>query len=157
MHRAPATSFPVARSRWHLRVILLLWSMGALASVALLWDQTAPEVHVGVLACLLLIGAVSLWGWKHAPSGRLQWDGQHWQWSGLDDAHGCHLDLLLDFQVMMLVCLRDGTQRRVWLWLDGVPGDPKWIALRRAVVSDLRGSRTRSAPETPQQPDEGMV
>lgn len=152
MHGAPAVTFPVGRSRWHLRTLIFLWLLGLTGAVLVMLTPTAHMVPVGIragaLAGIVLAGVLAWYDWKNAPSGRLQWDGEHWVWSGWDGAQGCRLSLLLDLQSLMLVRLRDASHRQVWLWLDGKPGDSQWLAMRRAVVASLRPARGRSTVAT---------
>ena len=85
---------------------------------------------------------------------RLQWDGQQWILAGLDGASALHLDLLMDFQNLMLVRVRGKSMRPVWLWLEPVLPDPQWRALRRAVVASPRESQPEIASNSPIQPGE---
>lgn len=142
MHRAPAVGFLITRSRWHLRVLVFLWSLGFTVSLVLFLNQPEPISRTLALACLLAAGIVALRGWQKSPGGRLQWDGQHWHWSGLEAMPLCRLHLQLDFQTVILVCLHGEARQRIWLWLERpMPVDMQWTALRRAAVASQRSSR----------------
>lgn len=137
MHSAPAVSVAVVRSRWHLRVILMLGVVGALAVGALARDL--PQAQALLLAGVVLAsGATALAGWYRSPAGCLQWDGQHWHWPNVSDTPDWQLALHFDFQRVMVVSLRGRARLTVWLWLESAPNDPRWMALRRAVVASRK-------------------
>lgn len=139
MHRAPAVSYLVARSRWHRRAVIFLWLLGFAMSLAWVHGQSNWAREVLVFATLFLAGVLSWRGWQQSPTGCLQWDGQHWHWSGLEDPGQCRLNVLLDFQSVLLVCVRGNTNRPVWLWLEqSEPVGAQWRALRRALVARQR-------------------
>lgn len=141
MHRAPAVSCLVTRSRWHLRVVIFLWLLGLSMSLALVHGQSSWVLKAFVFAALLGAGLLSWRGWQRSPAGCLRWDGQRWQWSGLKDSGQCHLDVLLDFQSVLLVRLRGDASPPVWLWLEQPePAGVQWRALRRALVGRQRSS-----------------
>lgn len=137
MHNAPAVSVAVARSAWHVRAIGVLGVLAGLVGGALARDL--PPMQVMLLAAVVLAtGATALVGWYRSPTGRLQWDGLCWHWPDTSDAASCQLVLHADFQRVMLVSLRAPARRTLWLWLEATPGDPRWMALRRAVVASRR-------------------
>lgn len=139
MHRAPAVSYRVARSRWYLRVVISLWLLGFSTSLALAHRQSNWAFDTVVFAVLLGAGFLSWRGWQRSPAGCLQWDGQHWHWSGLEESGHCQLNVLLDFQSVLLVCVRSDISRPVWLWLEQPePVGLQWCALRRALVGSQR-------------------
>lgn len=145
MHRAPAVGFTVTRSSWHLRVIAFLWLLGLAVSLLLMRTSLGLDTQIMLVACWVLAGCVSLKVWKNFSPNRLQWDGQHWILAGLNSASALHLDLLLDFQNLMLVRVRGKSMRPVWLWLEPVLPDPQWRALRRAVVASQREPQPEDA------------
>ena len=150
MHRAPAVSFSVTPSPWHVRLILVLWLLGCVAALVFLMQSPLhPETLALLLASLALSGAVALVGWKKTPCGLLRWDGQAWHWSVFADADPCHVTLLLDFQKVMLVRVYSMAGRRQWLWLDASQAGKAspWIALRRAVVGSRRLPGKAHAPQ----------
>lgn len=124
-----------------MRVIVFLWSLGLSTSLALAHGRSSWVLDAIVMAALLGVGVLSLRGWQQSPTGCLQWDGQHWHWSGREDSVQCRLKVLLDFQSVLLVCVRDDTHPPVWLWLEQPePVGVQWRALRRAVVGRQRSS-----------------
>lgn len=140
---APAVVFPVARSRWHLRLVVLLSLLGLAAVTAIAIDQRLPGMPLVLLGCVVFASCgTALWTWQQSPVGYLRWDGQEWFWSGFGDARRpCRVVLRLDAQYCMLLSLHahghgDG-RLRTWLWLDTIPGpaNAQWLALRRAVLS----------------------
>ena len=145
MHRPPAVRFSVIRSQWHLRLLAIVWLSGLPVAWAFAENQALYGV-VGVSLSVLAAGLIALIGWRHASVGTLRWDGQDWHWSGFDEDALCHLDLQLDLQKLLLVSVTDKTKKRaVRLWLEAVPGDVRWIALRRAIVDSRRSSDAESA------------
>ena len=155
MHQAPAVGFSVGKSRWHLRVIIALWSLGFVVLLIFIRNQALLGAQAVVAVCWVLAGIISLKNWQNAPSGRLQWDGQQWHWSGWVDAHAARLDLLFDFQRVMLVGLKTNAQRRIWLWLESTSDHCQWIALRRAVVGSQGLPDGETAVDVSSQSGEG--
>lgn len=151
MHRAPAVSFSVAKSRWHLYLIVSLALLAALVAGAFV--STQPRSDIGIwlpVGVLLLTVAIALAAWHRSPAGLLHWDGRSWHWSGFSATQGCHLSLVMDFQKVLLVSLKEAGGQPVWLWLQADSRDPLWLSLRRAVVS----SRTISGGEQEVEPHE---
>ncbi len=139
MHRAPAVSFSVGRSRWHLGCVGLLCAASLITALvfvlnASIWDWRC----VAVLGAALLAPILAVRGWQRSPSGQLRWDGQQWHWSGFATTQACRLSLLVDLQRVVLVRLSGEDHPSVWLWLEAAPGSIHWMPLRRAIVSSLR-------------------
>lgn len=107
---------------------------------AFVYTQQKPDAltWMPVVASLAACGA-AFSTWHRSPAGLLRWDGRSWHWSGFLTARGCSLSVLMDFQSVLLVSLKETGRQPVWLWLQAVPGDPLWLVLRRAIVSS-RGS-----------------
>jgi len=136
MHRAPAVSYRVARSVYHVAVIVILWWGGVLSLLALNAIEPLPLYDAAALGIgLWLLGALALWGWHHTAPGLLRWDGAHWHWAGFADESACALVLRLDLQYLLLVTVTNPAGLRVWLWLERRSTDAHWRALRRAVVA----------------------
>jgi toxin CptA len=149
MHRPPAVSFSVVRSQWHLRLLAIVWLLGLSAAWTFAENQALSGV-VAVSLSVLAAGLIALFGWRNASVGTLRWDGQDWHWSGFDEDALCQLVLQLDFQKLLLVSVTDKTKNRVVrLWLEAVPGDIRWISLRRAVMDSRRSSNAESAASRP--------
>ncbi len=157
MHRAPAVSFLVERSRWHARAsaTLALAALACNASLALL--QPLSTAVLLVLAMLTLACAgLALHGWRHSATGVLHWDGQAWHWNdSAQSAPGCPA-LHLDFQYLMLVTVRDALGKKVWLWLEPQhsPRRNDWLDIRRALFA-WRGQTTAASLDG--QPQDGVV
>ena len=149
MHRAPAVSFSVNRSRWHLYLIVSLALLAALVAGAFVTTQPRSDVRIWLPAGVSLVSlAIALAAWHKSPAGLLHWDGRSWHWSGFSAAQGCDLSLLMDFQKVLLVSLKEAGGQPVWLWLHAGPRDPLWLALRRAVVSSrgISGGKQEADP-----------
>jgi toxin CptA len=146
MHRPPAVTHRVARSRWHLRLVLAIALLGT-ATCALL--QTHLSSPVARLACLAIPAAalcLAYWDWKQAAVGLLQWDGQQWLWTGFGDQPVHSVRLTLDFQRLMLIKVVAEGGSGAWLWLEAPSMDRHWLALRRALfASQTSGPAEKSA------------
>jgi hypothetical protein len=139
MHRAPAVSFSVGRSRWHLGCVVGLSAASfGIALVFSLHQSFGDWRATAVFAAALLAPALAIRGWQKSPMGQLRWDGAHWHWSGFAATQTCHLSLLVDFQRVLLVRLSCADQPPVWLWLEATRDTMHWLPLRRAIVSSLR-------------------
>ncbi len=138
MHRAPALSFPVGRSRFlgalvgstalAATLVDLLWYAGAAAS---------PWRHWLFILVSLAVFVMAFEAWRKAPSGILAWDGRSWHWTGagaLAPVSG-HLRVQLDLQFCLLLSLRPGCGARIWLCPERRHDVLYWNALRRAVFS----------------------
>jgi toxin CptA len=135
MHRAPAVSFSVARSQWHLWSIVLLSLLASATTWAFVQSQSPDFRSIVLAGTVLAVSAVAFIGWQASRPGCLRWDGQQWHWSGFEASRACRLALRMDFQKVLLVSLHDGVRRPVWLWLEETTHDPAWKPLRRAIVS----------------------
>ncbi len=149
MHLPPAASHRIARSRWHLRTILLLWGTGITAALWFAKGQSWAPASLAAVLASLVVALPALLSWRQTPQGLLQWDGQRWYWTRGDDSAACQLTPVLDFQNTLLVRLQDVSGRRQWLWLEARAAAPwAWLALRRAVFGSQRLHRAddRQAP-----------
>lgn len=136
MHRAPAVSFSVGRSRWHLGCIVASSVLALAVSLGFVWNQSTLDWRsFVVLGLTLASSAAALHAWWRSPVGLLRWEGCNWHWSEFTGAQECHLSLLLDFQRAMLVVLRRDGQRDVWLWLQSRHDTAtQWLPLRRSII-----------------------
>jgi len=135
MHRAPAVSFPVTRSRWHVRAIVLLSLLALASTLAFAHGQSLYTVRTLILACAtVVVGLLAVQAWRKSPAGCLRWDGAQWHWSGFAAAQACRLHLQMDFQRVLLVCVSAHAQRPIYLWLEAAADSAAWNAVRRAVV-----------------------
>lgn len=137
MHRPPAASHSVQRSRWH-GVGIVSICLIAVGAVAGFW-QSAADIFpkCTVLACLVLSGAWAAKDWVYAEQGLLRWDGQQWLWSGFGDVPVQKLFVVLDFQRLILVKLHADHLGVRWLWLEAPRRNRQWLAMRRAVVGTV--------------------
>jgi hypothetical protein len=148
MHSAPAVGVSVVRSRWLLWVVISLSSLGLWAVTALVFQAPFDASSILIFASWLVCTWVALVGWTRSATGLLQWDGQHWNWSHKEQMLVCRAGILLDFQTMILVRLYPENGEHICLWLDGKAHAPKWIALRRALISGRQlAERGDSAPQ----------
>jgi hypothetical protein len=140
MHRPPAVSYSVVRSRWHGRILLALWGLGAVLAQLALWWYAYSALASAILECACIgAGVCALWAWRAAPTGLLRWDGEHWQWSGLAGEPVRRLTVHFDFQALVLVSVQGPGSERVWLWLERASvSRTQWLALRRALVASRK-------------------
>jgi hypothetical protein len=157
MHRPPAVSFQVGRSRWHARVLSAGVLLAAASLCALAWGSAAefPAWAAGVQALLVLGTAASAaWAWRRSPVGALRWDGEHWLWGASEDTPPVSgLRMVFDFQRLVLVSVQCTGASPLFLWLEPVRGVPPhvWLALRRALVhSTEQGARAPSQAADPE-------
>jgi hypothetical protein len=149
MHRPPAVSHSVARSKWHASLLAVVWlaTLGPLGY----FSHTQSSLSIaGALAGLWLIGGgAALRAWRNSAKGLLQWDGEYWHWICDGQAQQCHVGIVWDFQRLLLVriVIADGPSH--WMWLESGRSDRQWDALRRALVN-------ASLPFTAPSPTEGL-
>jgi len=134
MHRAPAVSFPVLRSRWHLRALGAFLALSAAASAAFVGSDASARWALVLLAMVVaaMLAAVQ---WMRAPQGVLRWDGGQWFWETASHTEPCTVRLTLDFQKAIVVQLRCGPGASQIRWLEAGASPQRWQALRRALVS----------------------
>lgn len=148
MHRPPAVTHSVDRSRWHIGLVASLAVVGVVACAGL--TTTLPSSAERLASGLATLCAITLafWNWKNTALSRLQWDGQYWRWSGFGDLAVHEIRLILDFQHALLVRVYCEDGKNTWLWLETRSGDRHWLSLRRAILA----SRRRAAG--PDEPDD---
>jgi hypothetical protein len=82
-----------------------------------------------------------LTGWRRAPVGRLQWDGQRWRWESEVYRSGTPLEppvVVLDVQWAILLRLDNQAGAVWWLWAERSAQKQlaaHWFDLRRAVYA----------------------
>jgi hypothetical protein len=152
MRNAPSVVFPVGRSAFYGRILMLV---GALALLVLGWwglsQRSVPDMlsfgSAGVL--LWVLWAAWAWrGWRQSPVGHLQWDAKAspiadplragaWRWSRAVSEDGVLLlavEQALDLQSRILLRLRCADRSSLWVWVER-SGDPmRWNDLRRALT-----------------------
>lgn len=150
-YNAPAVAYPLA-SPWLERVLLgALWLAGLL-TVGVWLDLTQSWRNTGLVFTgigAVVLAALAQVAQKKRGFGRtfLVWDGQHWHCSRGHSVVAAEPDsaavpdaavfVVLDFQVLLLVCLAGGGAKRwVWLWRGSQPD--QWLALRRALAARAR-------------------
>ena len=136
MHNAPAVTYPVGRSLFHGVLVFAAAGMGCLT--ALLW-LAIPVAHgwrqwllVGVLVVVVLSAGHA---WRRSPDGVLSWDGYNWEWTSSGTVQAGQLVVHVDLQSWMIVSLRSGRGKTVWLWPERRSDALHWVALRRAAFA----------------------
>ncbi len=139
---APATVYPVTRSRLQACSLCSIWACGTL--VGLFWGFTAPisswRLCAVVVAVVVSAGA-AIWGMKQTSQGSLRWDRLVWTFLKAKPHGENHqplagtLAVYLDLQSFLLVRFHSDAGHKQWLWLDRGAEPRAWLALRRAVYS----------------------
>jgi hypothetical protein len=138
MYRPPAVRYEVARSRWYAVAVIALCAWGALTTAHFVLQTSSWVFQWAVGVTLVSAAFWSAWGWTHAPQGTLRWDGAHWHWSAWDDVPVERLQLLMDWQFVVVLRLRSESGQHFLLWLERRRPHTTWRAMRRALVSHHR-------------------
>ncbi|MBK6556831.1 MAG: hypothetical protein IPL15_01715 [Comamonadaceae bacterium] len=132
MPGAPSVRFPVGRSHFLARLLLLVWLAGFLA---LAWAWPQPGWRWGLAAAVLLLGAAGgAQFWIRMPMGALSWDGRVWRSPNAQELDGAPI-VRLDCQRWMLVQLQGADHAGDWLWLEAATDRLHWADLRRALYA----------------------
>jgi hypothetical protein len=148
MYNAPAVQFPVGRSGFHGLLLLLTWLAGMVVCAAWLTRLDSAGWRLALASLTVaVVGLNASRSWWTSPQGLLHWDGQVWRleaakqvqpigskWVGEVDVH-------LDFQLFMLLSLRNKVAGVQWFWLSRSGDTRNWPALRRAVHARARGTK----------------
>ncbi|HSN80900.1 MAG TPA: hypothetical protein VLR44_11025 [Rhodoferax sp.] len=145
MHKPPAVSYPVGRSRFQAGLTLAVVLVGALAQSV--WWLISKEHGVGHVLGMLLWSVTCVWAiWTvlHTPPAQLVWDGQCWLWHSGTSSLAVVPQVIVDGQHHLLVCLRPSTGSALWAWPGRQARPERWLALRRALFN------TASHPAAPE-------
>ncbi len=138
MHCAPPVCFPLGRSRFGLMFSALLILLAA--ATVLTWTLQSQALRIVHIAggCALLPGAVLLLrDWIRTPSGHLEWGQKSWKWSVQEaEPTDVAVELVLDFQSLLLVRLRMADGAHYGYWLQQRTAPERWLDLRRALVNN---------------------
>ncbi len=142
MQSAPSVVYPLGRSHFLGRLLLIGWLVAAGVTVWW-WRASALADWRPLLGCaaLLIVAWVMATGWRRAPVGLLQWDGQRWHWESLVYRSGTSLEppaVVLDLQFALLLRLDNQAGAGWWLWAERSASPPRWFDLRRAVYAKHR-------------------
>lgn len=144
MQHAPSVTYPVGRSRFLARALIVLWLAGALVTFAWAASPGVLGWRLAGAAGLVLVSGHAAWRtWRDCTQGLLRWDGADWRFGGThsDDAPPGLVTVALDLQRYLLLAIRPqegvGRQDRTpqWLWLERRHDPARWHALRCAVYS----------------------
>ena len=140
-HTAPPVRYPVQRSLWLARALVVCALLGGLTLLAWAWQGAGTRQHGLQMAC-----AIALWMpasgaawhfWSKGVSGVLAWNGQEWtlemlpNTSAVTGALAVHLDL----QAHLWLRWQSALGETHWLWLEQRSARERWGDLRRAVYS----------------------
>lgn len=143
MRHAPSVSYPVGRSVWAGRILLMLACLSLLVQgwwLYGLFEQTRGNPVAAASWGFMVWVLWSIWAlrsWLTSASGTLHWysgdvSDKGWFWQSRRDAAMVRLSrapvLIMDAQWVLLLRLSDR-----WLWVDRQDGDSDWLGLRRAL------------------------
>lgn len=153
MRSAPSVSYPVGRSSFLGRLLLVLAVAGLAALLLALAYGTGMTVGwwlaVTTWACWLVLA----WGaWRRQPGGRLAWKASggradkgglagsagDWVWSSgayLEGVTLARVERIYDLQACMLLRLHNPDGARIWAWVERSHDESHWSDLRRALVA----------------------
>ena len=134
MHKAPTVDYPVGRSRFQAR--LLLVTLASVLGVHVLWFAHADGFgwrHGLGFSLTLATALVALHFWRQSPEGVLHWDGKSWWWESRGARTSGAVLPHLDLQNNLLLGFCAPSGLRYWLWLERGSAPSRWYALRRAV------------------------
>jgi hypothetical protein len=137
MHSAPSVNYPVGRSRYAERLLLVLWALGACGVTVACVQADLIDWRHGILA--LSAGAAGIAAWtgvlRYADPADLSFDGQLWSLTGRIALRSARASAALDLQSLLLVCLVEPGRSRRWVWVDRRAKPESWRDLRRALYS----------------------
>ena len=153
MHNAPSVVYPVGRSAWLGRALVVLGLLSLSTAVLAASTMDASRLS-GFVPLLLLWCAWCVWAWRQwrrSPTGWLRWqaDGHVqpdapaglWCWQHDRAAVGIELgsvEPVLDLQARWLLRLDGSATVPRWVCLEAT-GDPaNWQAMRRALMAARR-------------------
>jgi hypothetical protein len=135
MHSAPSVIYPVGRSRYARRLLVLVWALGV-AGVTLASVQAEGfDWRRAMLALSAVVAGAAAWTGllQSTAPGRLAFDGRHWSISGGAPLSAARASVALDLQSLLLVSLDEPARRRRWVWVDRQALPERWLDLRRAL------------------------
>ncbi len=155
MHRPPAVSYTVVRSRWHFFAVLLLTTFAAVGVLVFAVQQDFRLRSAALTICLVVCAVWALRGWYRTTAGSLRWDGHNWYGpapsalvsaDGLDPQALQQVHIVFDFQQVMLVRVRDHLGQCTWVWLTQSEDPAHWLRMRRA-LADCATPTKRLSPK----------
>jgi hypothetical protein len=145
MYNAPAVSFSVGRSRFHGLLLAVVIVTGG--GVLILWGTQVDTLGMRQLAATVLWLMAAGWAlqdWLQTPIGTLAWDGQVWVWICNNESLAVDLDVAIDSQGALLLCLQAHGRQRAWLWPERRMAPTRWSDFRRAVFAAKPANKTRA-------------
>ena len=144
MRSAPAVSYPVGRSRFHMVLICMIAVIGTVVNVAWLVQPT-PAPNLLLVSSTAVLQVALIWNavhrWRLNQAAQLAWSGRNWRFSDFDRlAQGTaeaptSVRIVLDLQFTLLVFLTDAQGNGRWVWAEQRKSPPLWLPFRRALVA----------------------
>lgn len=142
LYNAPSVIYPLGRSHFLGRLMLLAWSLAGFLTAAWWWAAAAGDARPWLgWATWLAAGVLMARGWRSSPVGQLGWDGQHWAWESLVYQDVGNLEVphvVLDVQFAVLLRLDNPAGASWWLWVERRALPSRWLDLRRAIYARPR-------------------
>jgi hypothetical protein len=138
MHHAPAVSYPVGRSVLYDGLLVLMLVLGGLALSV--WFFALDERHPGHVFVLVVVAGMWLWALRarrQQPKGLLRWDGAAWTIHTGQQVRTVSVQVVLDLQHHLLLCLQPVEPRGpvIWVWPVATQQRDRWLALRQALFA----------------------
>ncbi|MDM0077809.1 hypothetical protein QTH90_25600 [Variovorax sp. J2P1-59] len=130
-------NYPVGRSRYAERLLLVLWALGVCGVTVACIQAAGFDWRQGILALSAAVAGLAAWTGvlRCADPADLSFDGQHWSISGHSSLRTARASVALDLQSLLLVRLSEPTRARRWVWVDRQAMPERWRDLRRALYS----------------------
>ena len=135
MHSAPSVSYPVGRSRYARRLLVLVWAIGVAVVTLASMQADGFDWRRAMLALSAVVASAAAWTGllQSAAPARLAFDGRHWSISGGAPLGAARASVALDLQSLLLLRLDEAARRRRWVWVDRQAMPERWLDLRRAL------------------------
>lgn len=140
-HTAPPVRYPVQRSLWLARALLVCALLGGLTLLAWGFQGPGTRQHGLQLAVAIVLwgaGSVVAWHfWAQGVCGVLVWNGQEWTLEMPPNASAVTgtLAVHLDLQAHLWLRWKTSVGGVHWLWLEQQSARERWGDVRRAVYS----------------------
>jgi len=140
-HTAPPVRYPVQRSLWLARAVLVMALSGGLTLLAWAVQGVRTPAHglqLAAGAALWCLACAMAWRfWAHGVCGVVAWDGQAWTLEGQPNPSLVQgvVTVHLDLQSHMWLRWQSGQGTCHWLWLQERSDRARWGDVRRAVYS----------------------
>lgn len=140
----PSVEIQLKRTRFQLIfcILLIVLAVVEMAAVGMSCHRCAGTGWASLT--LALLAAFSLSSWYFHPQGILAWNGKAWcLHQGEIQTDIPNVQWALDFQSRLLIKTSDIRGKTHWIWLESANLNPRWLALRRALVFSSKSPALR--------------